>query len=96
MVLLILLMTVDDAKQKWTNLRDTYNYNRKLYEKRLSSGAPAAEEPKWAWWRSFSWFADATKRTRLDCLLEYKAVAIGTLSCVSEMRQRDTQVLQRW
>ncbi|XP_046849408.1 uncharacterized protein LOC124442935 [Xenia sp. Carnegie-2017] len=52
----------EDVKKKWANLRDTFHQQRRSYEAKLASGAPAVEEPVWKWWKCFQWLHDVTKQ----------------------------------
>lgn len=53
-VLLLYCTVVADVKEKWKNLRDTYNGHRRNLAKKTVSGAGSVEQPTWKWWKFFS------------------------------------------
>ena len=52
----------NDASKAWTSLRDTFMSNKRNYEVRLASGAPAVSEPTWKFWPVMKWLIDDMKK----------------------------------
>lgn len=44
---------VEDCKEKWKNLRDSYKCQLRAYIKKHNSGAGAVPPPTWKWWSLF-------------------------------------------